>query len=97
MGPACSQIGEVTGDGMLQFLYGMETWKQNYLQWNLVLGGGAPQYERELQGTGIFEKIDAFDFDKIPVPEDLKAVAEQLISFRILQVNVGFMINTIVW
>jgi phosphoribosylformylglycinamidine (FGAM) synthase-like enzyme len=46
----------------------------------LVLGGGAPQYEREYKEPKYFEKIKSFNANSIPVPEDLKAVAEQLIQ-----------------
>jgi phosphoribosylformylglycinamidine synthase len=75
----CANIGEVTDDGILRF----------YLDGNLeaeipanelVLGGGAPQYEREFKTPGYLQKIKAFDPDKIKVPDDLKTTAEKLIS-----------------
>jgi phosphoribosylformylglycinamidine synthase len=47
---------------------------------SLVLGGGAPVYTREYKEPKYFEKIKAFDPAKIPVPEDLKSVAEKIIS-----------------
>jgi phosphoribosylformylglycinamidine synthase len=46
----------------------------------LVLGGGAPQYTREYSEPKYFEKIKQFDPSAIAVPDDLKAVAEQLIQ-----------------
>ena len=51
----CSIIGEVTDDGLLSF------YMQNELEaeipaHELVLGGGAPQYEREYKNQNIFPK-----------------------------------------
>ena len=46
----------------------------------LVLGGGAPQYDREYKEPSYFSMIKAFDAGSITVPDDLKQVAEQLIS-----------------
>ena len=75
----CSQIGEVTGDNLLTF----------YMQGNieavlpaesLVLGGGAPVYERNFTEPEYFKKIKAFDASTIAVPADLKSIAEKLIS-----------------
>jgi phosphoribosylformylglycinamidine synthase subunit PurL len=75
----CSEIGEVTGDGILHFYMNGEL--EATLPANeLVLGGGAPQYTREYKEPAYFEKIKAFNADSIEVPADLKAVAEQLIT-----------------
>lgn len=72
-------IGEVTEDGLLSF----------YLQGNLeaqipaqelVLGGGAPQYDREFREPKYFEEIKKIDLNKIEEPTDLKKIAEQLIQ-----------------
>jgi phosphoribosylformylglycinamidine synthase len=46
---------------------------------SLVLGGGAPVYTRSYSEPAYFEKINAFDLNSIPVPEDLKSIAEKLI------------------
>ena len=35
---------------------------------SLVLGGGAPVYEREFKAPAYLEKIKAFDLNTIPVP-----------------------------
>ena len=48
-------------------------WKLHFLHMNLVLGGGAPQYEREYSEPEYFEEIKKFDADSIAVPEDLKS------------------------
>jgi phosphoribosylformylglycinamidine synthase subunit PurL len=75
----CSVIGEVTSDGMLQFF--MNGVLEAVLPADeLVLGGGAPQYTREVLEPAYIQKIHAFDATKIPVPTDLKAVAEKLIA-----------------
>jgi phosphoribosylformylglycinamidine synthase subunit PurL len=75
----CSEIGEVTEDGMLQFF--MNGVLEALLPADeLVLGGGAPQYTREIKEPAYIQKIQAFDATKIPVPQDLKAVAEKLIA-----------------
>ncbi len=75
----CSEIGEVTNDGILHFyMHGVleATLPAN----ELVLGGGAPQYTREYKEPAYFEKIKAFNAETVEVPADLKAVAEQLIT-----------------
>ncbi len=75
----CSEIGEVTDDGMLQFF--MNGVLEALLPADeLVLGGGAPQYTREVREPAYIQKIKAFDASKIPVPQDLKEVAEKLIA-----------------
>ena len=75
----CSEIGEVTDDGLLHFYLHGQLEAVLPAQ-ELVLGGGAPQYEREFSTPAYLEKINAFNADKISIPTDLKAVAEQLIQ-----------------
>jgi phosphoribosylformylglycinamidine synthase II len=75
----CSQIGEVTSDDKLSFFMNNELQAELPAE-SLVLGGGAPVYEREFTEPKYFEKIKDFDINKIPVPADIKSVAEQLIS-----------------
>nr|WP_294908396.1 phosphoribosylformylglycinamidine synthase subunit PurL [uncultured Lacibacter sp.] len=75
----CSEIGEVTDDGMLRFYMHGEL-DAELPAHDLVLGGGAPQYTREYSEPAYFEKIKAFDASSIAVPADLKATAEQLIQ-----------------
>ena len=75
----CSDIGEVTDDGMLYF-YLNGTLEATLPAHELVLGGGAPQYERPYSPPAYLEKIKAFNLDSVPVPTDLKSVAEQLIQ-----------------
>jgi phosphoribosylformylglycinamidine synthase II len=75
----CSQIGEVTGDGMLRF-YMHGQLEAELPADDLVLGGGAPQYEREYREPDYFAKIKAFDPATINIPDNLQAVAEQIIT-----------------
>lgn len=74
----CSVIGEVTEDGVLQFFMNGNL-EAAIPAYELVLGGGAPQYEREYTEPKYFSEIKEFDPASIPVPDDLKAVAEKLI------------------
>ncbi|HEV2831029.1 MAG TPA: phosphoribosylformylglycinamidine synthase subunit PurL, partial [Hanamia sp.] len=75
----CSQIGEVTTGEMLRF-YMNDVLEAEMPAESLVLGGGAPVYEREYSVPKYFEKINEFDPEKIPVPEVLQTIAEQLIQ-----------------
>jgi phosphoribosylformylglycinamidine synthase len=74
----CSVIGEVTNDGILNFFMQGEL-EASLPAYDLVLGGGAPQYEREYREPAYFEAIKKFKPESIPVPDDLKEVAEKLI------------------
>ncbi|MFN8308296.1 MAG: phosphoribosylformylglycinamidine synthase subunit PurL [Ferruginibacter sp.] len=75
----CSEIGEVTQDGMLRF-YMHGILEAEIPAQELVLGGGAPQNTREYREPAYLEKIQAFNINSIPVPSDLKAVAEKIIQ-----------------
>jgi len=75
----CSVIGEVTDDGLLSFYMNGELDAQLPAE-ELVLGGGAPQYERSFQEPAYLKQVRAFDAKQVPVPEDLKAVAKKLIT-----------------
>ncbi len=70
-------IGHVTDDGILRFYMNGEL-EAEIPAYELVLGGGAPQYDRPYKEPAYFQKIRAFDPDVIPVPTDLRGVAEQL-------------------
>ena len=75
----CSEIGEVTGDGLLKF-YMNGVLEAELPAYELVLGGGAPQYDREYTEPEYLQKVQSFDATTIALPADLKAVAEQLIQ-----------------
>ncbi len=74
----CSNIGEVTDDKLLRFYYQGKSEAVIPAE-ELVLGGGAPQYIREFKEPSYFSKIKSFDPDSIPVPENLRAIADELI------------------
>src|SRR5919112_1201096 len=75
----CSQIATVTDTGFLEFY--MNDQLEGLLNAeSLVLGGGAPQNDREYQEPEYFKKIKAFNPLTIPVPDDLKSVAKKLIQ-----------------
>jgi phosphoribosylformylglycinamidine synthase II len=72
-------IGTVTDDGLLKFYMHGEL-EAEIPAFELVLGGGAPQYDRSYSEPEYLKKIRAFDAASVPVPDDLRRVAEQLIS-----------------
>jgi phosphoribosylformylglycinamidine synthase len=75
----CSHIGEVTDDGLLHFY--MDGLLEAVLPAEeLVLGGGAPQYDRAVKEPAYLQKVKAFDPAKIAEPKDLKSIAEKLVS-----------------
>ncbi len=75
----CVQIGEVTQEPNLEFYLNGQL-EANVPAESMVLGGGAPVYHRETAVPKYFEKIKAFDAEAVAVPDDLKAVARQLVS-----------------
>lgn len=74
----CSVIGEVTDDGILNF-YMHGQLEASLPAHDLVLGGGAPQYERDYREPAYFGEIKKFDATKIEVPGNFKIIAEQII------------------
>jgi phosphoribosylformylglycinamidine synthase len=75
----CSVIGEVTDDGILNFFKNGEL-EASLPAYELVLGGGAPQYDREYNEPGYFVEIKKFNPHDVEVPQDLKAIAEELVQ-----------------
>lgn len=47
---------------------------------SLVLGGGAPQYEREYTEPAYYKEFKKFDINSVEQPEQLKVVADALLS-----------------
>ncbi len=72
-------IGTVTDDGLLSFYMDNVLEAQIPAQ-ELVLGGGAPQYERSFREPSYFEKINSFDPASVPEPSDLKSTVAKLIA-----------------
>lgn len=75
----CSKIGEVTNDGLLHFYLNGEEEAVLPAE-ELVLGGGAPVYEREIKKPAYLAEVEAFKMEDIKETLSLKEIAEQLIS-----------------
>lgn len=75
----CSEIGVVTDTGELEF-YMNGILEAKIPAEELVLGGGAPQYERSFSTPPYLAEIEKFTIDAIEEPTDLKAVAKKIIS-----------------
>jgi phosphoribosylformylglycinamidine synthase len=75
----CVQIGEVTSEKTLKYYMGEELIAEVPAE-SLVLGGGAPVYEREYKEPKYFEELKKFDASTVPVPADMAAVAFELIK-----------------
>lgn len=75
---ACAQIGEVTKGDRLHFYYHGEL-VADVPASTLVLGGGAPVYEREFREPTYFKEYAKFDINSVAEPIDLKAIANKLI------------------
>ncbi len=73
----CTQIGEVTEGHDLKFYFRGELSAQVPAE-SLVLGGGAPVYEREFTEPAYMQLNRAFNPKTVPVPVDLKQVAVHL-------------------
>lgn len=74
----CAEIGEVTEGGTLEF-YAEDELVAKMPAESLVLGGGAPVYDRSYKKPAYFEKIEKFNSEDISVPANLKEVAEYII------------------
>ncbi len=75
----CVQIGEVTTNPNLKYYMNGELVADVPAE-SLVLGGGAPVYERSYTEPEYFKQIAKFDPNSVAVPSDLKEVAYQLIQ-----------------
>ncbi len=76
---SASTIGHVTDDGLLKF-YMNGVLEAELPAYELVLGGGAPQYTRDYQEPAYFEKINAFNIADIADIDDIQATAELMIT-----------------
>src|SRR5690606_31798740 len=75
----CALIGEVTEDKNLKYYMNGELVGDVPAE-SMVLGGGAPVYEREYTEPKYFEQINAFNPASIPVPVDMMEVAYNLVQ-----------------
>lgn len=76
----CAVIGEVTAGGTLEYYVGSELVASVPAE-SLVLGGGAPVYEREYKEPAYYAENQKFDIKQVGQPEDLKEVAKQLVQY----------------
>lgn len=75
----CVQIGEVTeGDTMRYYFH--DKLVAEVSAYSLVLGGGAPVYDREYREPAYFKEKDRFRIEQVKEPEDLPAVGRYLLS-----------------
>ncbi|OKS86236.1 phosphoribosylformylglycinamidine synthase subunit PurL [Mucilaginibacter polytrichastri] len=75
----CAIIGEVTDTQRLEYYMNGELVADVPAD-DLVLGGGAPVYDREYREPAYYQEYQKFKIDDVAEPEDLKAVAEHLIG-----------------
>ena len=73
------EIGIVTDSGRVRYFSGGEIVGDVPAD-HLVLGGGAPIYEREYKEPAYYQEFKKFNMDMIDQPEDLKEVAFRLLS-----------------
>ena len=75
----CSEIGVVTNGDTLRFFMNGEL-EATLPAESMVLGGGAPVYEREYRKPAYLQKIETFNPSSVQVPANLKEVAEKLVQ-----------------
>lgn len=75
----CAIIGKVTDTKRLKYFMNGELVADVPAE-DLVLGGGAPVYQREYKEPAYFKESKKFTIDSVPEPEDMKAVADFLIA-----------------
>lgn len=78
----CSEIGHVTDDGLLKFYMNGQL-EAEIPAYELVLGGGAPQYSRDFARPGYLDQVEAFNINSITDianGEELLSTTEKLIQ-----------------
>ena len=75
----CVQIAEVTEGEDLEFYWEGEKVAHVPAE-SLVLGGGAPVYDREYKEPAYFKEYQKFDINSVPEPHDLLDVAKNIIK-----------------
>ena len=76
---SCSNIGEVTEDGLLNFYMHGEL-EASLPAYELVLGGGAPVYSRAYKAPAYLDKVNAFDINSVADVTDLKSTVNDLVQ-----------------
>ena len=75
----CEIIGEVTSDGLLHINYQGEE-KAVIPSFELVLGGGAPVYTREIAEPFYLIETRKFNFTKLPLPQNITEAFKKIFS-----------------
>ena len=75
----CEKIGVVTSGPLLRYFWKDEKIAEIPAE-SLVLGGGAPVYDRESKEPLYYKEHKKFNIQKISEPKDLKEIAKQIIS-----------------
>lgn len=73
------EIGVVTDTGRVRYYMGGEMVGDVPAE-SLVLGGGAPIYEREYKEPAYYQEYQKFDINDVPQPDNLKEVAFKLLQ-----------------
>jgi phosphoribosylformylglycinamidine synthase len=73
------EIGFVTDTGRIRYYMSGELVGDVPAE-SLVLGGGAPQNEREYKEPAYFQEYKSFSIDSVPVPHNLKEIAYNLVQ-----------------
>ena len=76
---SCSNIGEVTDDGLLNFYMNGEL-EASLPAYELVLGGGAPQYTREYKTPAYLDKVNAFDMQSVADTTNLQDTVKAMVQ-----------------
>ncbi|HMS33475.1 MAG TPA: phosphoribosylformylglycinamidine synthase subunit PurL [Ignavibacteria bacterium] len=75
----CAEIGKVTEEERVKVYYKGKL-EADVPPFDLVLGGGAPVYKREVNEPEYIKGIRNFNFDKLEEPSDLNEVLLKLLS-----------------
>jgi phosphoribosylformylglycinamidine synthase subunit PurL len=75
----CEPIGVVTEGPYVRYFWKGEKLAEIPAE-SLVLGGGAPVYQRETREPAYYKAYQAFDMDEVICPEDLLSVAHALVK-----------------
>ena len=75
----CEIIGEITNDNKLYITYQGEE-KADIPPFELVLGGGAPVYHRDIKEPEYLKQTRNLDFSKLPVSENLTETFEKIFT-----------------
>lgn len=75
----CVRIGTVTKGGSLRYFQGEELIAEVPAE-SLVLGGGAPVYDREVKEPAYIKENARFKTDDVDEPDDLRRVAYDLLA-----------------